>query len=146
MRTMLSKDKRHKFHYPLLVRYVETDMQGHVYFGHYLTYFDEALSAYLREIGLDSHQWRAHGVDFYYVEASCQYKGRAFFEDRLHIHTRVGHIGNTSFKFEFAIYKQDSDQLVATGHIVGVTVDRETEKPVRVPDWFREAVIEYEGN
>jgi acyl-CoA thioester hydrolase len=87
----------------------------------------------------------ATGVDMYYVEANCQYRGRARFDDTLHVHARIGHIGNTSFIFEFVIYKQPADVLIATGNIVAVAVDAETERPVRVPDVLREAVASFEG-
>jgi acyl-CoA thioesterase FadM len=37
------------------------------------------------------------------------------------------------------------DALIATGRIVAVAVDAQTEKPVRVPDELREAVARFEG-
>ena len=61
------------------------------------------------------------------------------------MHTRIGQIGNTSFTFEFAIYKQPADELIATGNIVAVAVDTDTAQPVRVPDKLREAVARFEG-
>jgi acyl-CoA thioester hydrolase len=137
--------RKYKFYYPLRVRYVETDTQHHVFFGHYLTYFDVALIEYMRSIGYTYQDMVASGVDIFYVEASCQYKGRAYFDDLLHVHTRIGQLGNTSFTFEFAIYKQPTDELIATGKIVAVTVDAKTEKPTRVPDELREAVARFEG-
>jgi acyl-CoA thioester hydrolase len=138
-------DQRFKFYHPLRVRYVETDAQRHVFFGNYLGYFDVGLTEYTRAIGYFYPDMVASGVDMYYVEATCQYKGRAYFDDLLHVHTRIGHIGNSSFTFEFAIYKQPADELVATGKIVAVTVGAETEEPVRVPDELREAVARFEG-
>ena len=136
---------RSRFYHPLRVRYVEVDAQRHVYFGHYLTYFDAALTEYLRAIGLSYQDMFASGVDMFYAAADCQYKGRARFEDLLHVHARVGDIGNTSFTFEFAIYKQPAEELVATGKIVAVAVDAGTGKPVRVPDALREAVVRFES-
>ena len=88
---------KYKFYHPLRVRYVETDAQGHVFFGNYLTYFDVSLTEYTRSIGYHYPDMVASGVDMYYVEATCQYKGRAIFDDLLHVHTRIGHVGNTSF-------------------------------------------------
>ena len=40
----------YRFFHPIQVRYIETDQQGHVFFGHYLTYFDVALTEYLKAI------------------------------------------------------------------------------------------------
>ena len=136
---------KYKFYYPLRVRYIEVDVQRHVFFGNYLTYFDIALTEYTRAIGYYYPDMVASGVDMFYVEANCQYKGRAYFDDLLHVHTRVGHIGNTSLTFEFAIYKQPAGELIATGDIVAVAVDASTERPVRVPDELRGAVARFEG-
>jgi len=145
--------QKYKFYHPLRVRYIETDAQRHVLFSHYLNYFDVGLTEYTRAIGYFYPEMVASGVDMFYVEASCQYKGQAYFDDLLHVHTRIGHIGNTSFTFEFAIYKQPAgvretqpvDELIATGKMVAVTVDARTEQPIRVPDELREAVARFEG-
>ena len=137
---------KYRFHYPLRVRYNETDAQGHVFFGNYLNYFDLGLLEYTREIGYAYPDMVAAGLDMFYVEANCQYKGRAHFDDLLHVHTRIGHIGNTSFSFEFAILKQPTDEVIATGGITAVTVDAKTEQPIRVPDDLRVAVAHFEGD
>jgi len=136
---------KYKFCHPLRVRYIETDAQGHVFFGHYLNYFDVGLLEYTRALGYTYPDMVASGVDMFYVEANCQYKGRAYFDDLLHVHTRIGHIGNTSFAFEFAIYRQPADEMIATGRITAVAVDTQTEQPIRVPDELREAVARFEG-
>ena len=138
--------QRYKFYHPLRVRYVETDGQQRVFFGNYLTYFDVAMTEYMRAIGYTYPDMVAAGVDMFYVEAGCNYRAPARFDDLLHVHTRVDHIGNTSFSFEFAIYKQPDDELIVTGQIVAVMADVETEKPTRVPDALREAVARFEGD
>ncbi|MEN6440231.1 MAG: thioesterase family protein [Syntrophobacter sp.] len=137
---------RPRFFYPVQVRYIETDMQGHVFFGHYFTYFDVGLIEYLRAIGFTYNNFLEAGVDFFYVGADSQYKGRAFFDDTLHVHTRVSSIGNTSFTFEFAVFEQTTDREICTGHIIAVAVDKETRQPIRVPDAFRNAVADFEDN
>ncbi len=138
-------DTKYRFYFPLQVSFADTDLQGHVFFGTYFTFFDEGMSAYLREIGFPWPTFQEMDLDFYYVDAQCHFKGPAYFEDLLHVHTRINRIGNTSFTLEFAIYKKESDQLIATGHITGVTVDAKTSQPVRVPDRIRQAVANYEG-
>jgi acyl-CoA thioester hydrolase len=134
-----------KFYYPIKVRFVETDAQGHVFFGHYLTYFDVGLTEYMHAIGFSYQDLLATGLDMFYVASDCQYQSRACFDGVLHIHTRIGEIGNSSFTFQFAIYEEESDRLVTTGQIVAVVVDPKTQKPVRVPEELRQAVREYEA-
>ena len=134
-----------KFFVPLQVRFVETDMQGHVFFGHYFTYFDLALTEYLKALGCTYDDFLKEGADFFYVQTDCQFKGRAFFDEILHVHTRVGKIGNSSFTFEFSIFEENSGRPIATGHITAVAIDKETREPVRVPERFRKAVADYEA-
>ena len=107
--------QKHKFWHPVRVRYVEVDSQRHVFFGHYLTYFDVSLVEYLRAIGHSYSSMVSSGVDMLYVHADCDYHGRARFDDLLHVHARIGDFGNTSLTFEFAIYGQPADELIATG-------------------------------
>ena len=134
----------HRFFHPVQVRYVETDQQGHVFFAHYLTYFDVALTEYLKAIDYNYNQFLEAGVDFYYVESLCQYRDRAFFDDILHVHARVARIGKSSFTFEFAIFEASTQRFVANGHIVAVAVDCSTSKPVPAPEGFRQAVARFE--
>ncbi len=136
----------YRFFHPIQVRYIETDQQGHVFFGHYLTYFDVALTEYLKAIDYDYSQFLQAEVDFFYVESLCQYHDRAFFDDILQVHARVAKIGNSSFTFEFAIFEAASQRFVANGHIVAVAVDRSTSRPVPAPEGFRRAVARFEGS
>jgi acyl-CoA thioester hydrolase len=141
----MSENDKFKFFHPLRVRYAETDAQARVFFGNYLTYFDVALTEYLRKVGFSYPEMVRKGIDIFYVEANCQYKGAAFFDDQLHVYACVSHIGNTSLTFEFKIIKIPNEELITTGHIAVVTVNKETEKPIRVPDDFREAIAQFEG-
>ena len=136
----------YRFFHPIQVRFIETDQQGHVFFGHFLTYFDVALTEYLKAIDYSYDKFLQAGVDFYYVESLCQYRDRAFFDEILHVHARVGKIGNSSFTFEFSIFEPESQRFIANGHIVAVAVDPSTSKPIRAPGSFRQAVTRFEGN
>ena len=140
----MSDHQKYKYFHPLRVRYAETDAQGRVFFGNYLNYFDVALTEYMRAIDFTYQDMHDSGMDMFYVEANCQYKGAARFDDLLHVHAQVSHIGNTSFTFNFAIIKLPNDELIATGHIIDVAADIQSEKPTRVPDKLREAVARYE--
>ena len=147
--TMTKKNRSkylYRFFHPIQVRFIETDQQGHVFFGHFLTYFDVALTEYLKAIDYSYDKFLKAGVDFYYVESLCQYHDRAFFDEILHVHARVGKIGNSSFTFEFSIFEPESQRFIANGHIVAVAVDPSTSKPTRAPESLRQAVARFEGD
>ena len=127
------------FAHRLQVRFADTDAQGHVFFANYLTFFDEAVSAYFRAIGFPWQKLREMGVDLVYADAHASFKGRATFEEVLVIEVSIAKIGTSSITATF-ICKQEDGSLVATGDLVSVCVDRTTMKPARVPDPIREAV------
>ena len=139
-------ENRFRFFAPVQVRYAETDMQGHVFFGHYFAYFDIGLIEYLRAVGYNYNDFLSEGLDFFYVQADCQYKGRAFFDETLHVHVRVSNMGNTSFTFEFSIFEETAGRPIAAGHIVAVAINKDTRDPVRVPERFRKAIAQYEDS
>jgi acyl-CoA thioester hydrolase len=137
--------EKFRFYYPLKVRYAETDAQGHVFFGNFYTYFDESLLAYMRAIGYSYTDLLDDGMDVLYVESLCRHHAPAHFGDVLKVHARIGSIGHSSLTFEFSIYKDGPGELVATGHIVAVNVDKTSRRPVSVPEALRHKVREYES-
>ena len=136
--------EKYKFFEPLRVRFQDTDLQGHVYFGTFLTYFDEGLTGYMHAIHCTYDDLKNASVDMFYIHSECDFKAEAFFEETLNVHALAGMIGNSTVTFELAAFKSRNDELGATGNIIAVMVDPQTKKPVRVPDMFREAVARYE--
>jgi acyl-CoA thioester hydrolase len=136
---------RFKFSYPLKVRYAETDAQGHVFFGNYYTYFDEALLEYMRTIGYSYTDLLDDGMDLLYVESLCRHHAPAHFDEILNVSASITSVGNSSLTFEFSIYRDGTEQLIATGHIAAVNVDKASRRPVRVPETLRRKVLEYES-
>ena len=118
-------------------------MQGHVYFGNYFVFCDEALGAYMRAIGMPWQEMVKSGTDMYYVNANCDYSGSARFEEDVHIETRISKVGSSSFTSTFVIRNADQETL-AKASVTSVCVDPKTREKVRVPDGFREAVAAFE--
>jgi len=138
-------DTAYRYHTTLQVRFNETDLQGHVNFAWYFNYFDVAATGYLRTLGYSYQQMRAANVDMFYVNANATYLAPSHFEEMLRIHCRLGYIGNSSLRFDFQIFSEDNQQLVATGEITAITADPETKEKIRVPSSIRQSVAAYEG-
>lgn len=128
-----------RFFFPFRVRYSEVDGQSVVFNAHYLTYYDTAITEFFRWLGYDyTADVKATGVDFHTVKSLVEYKAPIRFDEQIEVGVRVGAIGNSSLRFDLAIYAQDADDLRAKGEIVWVYTDQETHKTVRVPDSMRE--------
>jgi acyl-CoA thioester hydrolase len=124
------------------VRYAETDAQGIVFYGEYLTFMDEAFSAYLEAVGHPFDSFEDRGWDVHVVHAEVDYHDFAGVADELVNAMRVSAIRRSSIEFDWVCRYRDGDR-VASGNVVHVAVDGDGET-VRVPDSFREAVVEFQ--
>jgi acyl-CoA thioester hydrolase len=136
-------DRRPPFKYSALTRvwFSDTDAQGVVYYGRYLPYFDHARTEYHRHVaGL-----RVEGAEFVMRALEVGYVAPARFDDLLELFVRVQRIGNSSVTYECAAFRVPDDLLMVTAKQTLVLIDRESRRPMRVPDELRNAVRAFEG-
>jgi len=123
---------------PLRVRYVECDMQGRVFNGHFLTWVDMAFSEALREVfgGYDAVTDR--GVDFVVAATELHFRSPARFDDELVVDVALEPPGNTSLRSRYTISR--GTDLIAEVSMVHVCVDATTFEKQPCPGWFRDAL------
>ena len=102
--------------------------------------------AYLDEVGFSWGQLAKLKLETYYVSADCQFLGRAYYGDVLHVHTAFSKLGNSSLVMEMTIVNSSTNETIATGHLTSVMIDSTSQKSTRIPDSFREAVEKYQGS
>jgi acyl-CoA thioester hydrolase len=133
---ILRAEYRHFLALP--TRWMDNDIYGHVNNALYYAFFDTAINEYLiADGGLDIN---AGAVVAYAVESQCQYLRPLAFPGVIDIGLRVGKLGNSSVRYELAIFKQGETSAAAAGYFVHVFVDRETQKPVSMPTTIRTAL------
>jgi len=126
-------------HYvPVSTRWMDNDIYGHINNALYYGFFDTAINHYLiSEGGLDIN----HGpVIGFVVESQCQYLQPLAFPEVLEVGLRVGKLGNSSVRYELAIFKQGETFAAAVGYFVHVFVDRQTQRPAPMPELIRTAL------
>jgi acyl-CoA thioester hydrolase len=135
-----------RFFHPHRVRYVELDTQGIVFNAHYLTWYDEAVSDYIRATGWDYQaEVKASGADFHVVRGLVEYRVPITRRAEIEIGARTTRIGRTSVTFQPAIFPKDDTTLLATGEIVWVLTDQSTRRPTPIPDRLRAMLEAWEG-
>ena len=127
------------------MRYADPDAQTHVFFANYFTYMDEAYMAYLNEVGFSWEVLAGKKLETYYANADCQFLGRAFYGDVLHVYAAFSKLGNSSMVATMTVVNTSSDEIVAKGHLTSVMIDSATGKSTRIPDYFRNAVARYQS-
>ena len=123
---------------PLQTRWKDNDVYGHVNNVEFYSYFDTAINAWLiAEGGLDIEGGGVIGVC---AESHCEFSAAVAFPDALEVHLRVGKLGRSSVRYELAVARAGEREPVATGHFVHVFVDRESRRPVPIPEPLRGAL------
>ncbi len=133
------------FNHKLRVRFGETDLQGIVFNGNYLTYYDVAWTEYFRALGLDYKNMIQTGLDTVLARTTMEFKAPAHFDEILEVYVRVSAVGNTSLTFEFEIYREGEEVLIGSASSLYVCIDPKTLRPVRAPDHLRELISRFEG-
>ena len=129
------------------VGFSETDAQGVVYYGRYMPYFDLARTEYHRHLDLGG--MRVEKGDFAMRASTVEYHAPARFDDLLEVFVRVERIGTTSVTYDHAAYKlvdDGPDELMVTAKQTLVWLDIEQRQSLRVPDLFRDRILEFEGS
>lgn len=117
------------------VRYSEVDAQGIVFNAHYLTYFDSAMTEYLRHIGHDyQKEVERSNEDFHTVKTLVEYIKPILFDQIIDVCIRVEKIGRSSLTFLLEIYHQNEEDLLASGEVIWVNADQKTHKSTKLSD------------
>jgi len=133
-----------RYHFPLRVRFAETDMQGIVFNGNYLTYTDTAVTEYFRHLNYPYQELVKDGFDFVLAHISCDFRGAAYFDETLEVHTRVAELRTRSFVVEFEIYREGEAIALFNATSIYVGIDPATKRPTPLPEKFRRVVQAFE--
>ena len=132
-----------KFTYKTQIRLHDTDAAGLIFFANQFKIIHDAYELLLENFGFSFPQMLKGGKYFLpIVHAESDYKAHLFVGDKITVSIKVGHIGTTSFSFEYAIHN-DRKILVGTAQTVHVTINPKTHKKVSLPVQLRTALEKY---
>lgn len=119
------------------VRYAETDQMGVVYYSNYLVWFEVGRTEWLRVTGWTYREMEAEGLGLPVIEAHCEYRQGARYDDELEIRTRARLVSPARLAFDYEIVRQPDAAILAVGYTTHATVDRGG-RPVRLPARVKE--------
>ena len=123
---------------PIGTRWSDNDIYGHVNNVVYYSWFDTAVNAHLIEQGaLDIHGGEVIGL---VIETQCNYFAPLAFPQTVWAGLRVAHLGSSSVRYEVGLFAEGEDLAAACGHFVHVYVNRQTRRPVPVPDVLKKTL------
>ena len=113
-------------------RWKDNDIFGHVNNVVYYSYIDTAVNSFLIQQGvLDLQNSKVVGL---VAETQCRYNSSLAFPDTVYVGLRLAHLGNSSIRYEFGVFRNDEEVASAQGHFVHVYVDTTTNRTVPMPE------------
>ena len=123
---------------PIATRWMDNDHYGHVNNVAYYSFFDTAVNGFLIEAtSTDIRDLPAIGI---VAESSCQFLSAVSFPDVIHAGLRLERLGTSSIVYSIALFRGDDANPCAVGRFVHVYVDRDTRRPVPIPERIRSVV------
>lgn len=114
---------------------MDNDVYGHVNNVVYYAYFDTVVNTFLIERGvLDIHRGDVIGL---VVETGCNYFSPIAFPDRVVAGLAVTRLGRSSVRYQVGLFRNEETEPSAQGHFIHVYVDRQSRRPVALPDDLR---------
>jgi len=115
----------------------DTDQMGVVYYANYLRYFESARAAYWRDLGRSYRDLEAWGVALPVIEAHCNYRRSAHYEDLLLVDVGVSELRGASLRFAYRVLR--GAELLADGYTRHAVIGTDG-RPRALPAALRDAI------
>jgi acyl-CoA thioester hydrolase len=128
--------------WPVLTRWADNDMFGHLNNAVYYQLFDTAINGWINtNVAVDPVTMASQGI---VAESGCRYFSELHFPQRLVVGLAVTRLGRSSVTYRLGIFRAaeelaagDEQKIAALGHWVHVYIDRTSRRPVPIPDAIR---------
>ncbi len=119
------------------VRFQEVDSLGIVWHGHYLSYFEDARTAFGRRYGLDYTDIVRAAVTAPVVHVSCDYMSPARYGEQLEVVARLLEQDSAKLEFHYEISRGADATLLAVGCSVQAFADLQGRLILVLPEFVR---------
>jgi acyl-CoA thioester hydrolase len=120
------------------VRYAETDQMGVVYHSNYLIWLEIGRVELMRSRGVEYKQMEAvDDCHIVVVDVHCRYQKSARYDEVLRIRTRIAEARSRSITFQYEIWRDADQQLLATGETRHVICGKDG-RPKHLPGKYRQ--------
>jgi acyl-CoA thioester hydrolase len=110
---------------------------GVVYYANYFVWFEVARADLLRAQGWSYREMEHSGVSLPVIEAHCDYRRAARYDDELEVRTVGRVLSPVRMEFNYEVVRLEDGLVAATGRTVHAALDTNG-KPCRLPARVRE--------
>ena len=121
------------------VRYAETDKMQVAYYANYFVWFEVGRCELLRTLGRSYRELEATGLMLPVIEAHCEYRRPARYDDDLTILTRGSLLSPARVLFDYEVQRPSDQVVTAVGRTVHAAVDHDG-RPTRLQPEIRQVL------
>lgn len=116
------------------VNFFDTDTMGVVHHSNYIRWFELGRVAFMRAAQVSLNEMMDEGIVFPITEVECRYHSPGYFDDMLVIEVTPKALTKAKMEFDYRIMREETGELLVTGHTQNVFTSKETGKIIRIPD------------
>jgi acyl-CoA thioester hydrolase len=109
---------------------------GVVYYANYLVWFEVARTEWLRDTGWTYRDMEEQGIALPVIEAHCEYRQPARYDDDVRIATRAALLTPVRIRFDYELSIGDNPAIAAAGRTIHAAIGRDG-RPCRLPPRLR---------
>jgi len=121
------------------VRYGDTDKMGFVYHANYFRWFEVGRSEMFRNMGVPYKSIESKGFFLPLSEMHCTFNAPSQYDDILVIETSIDTRYRAGMKFDYKIFSENNDKLLASGYTKHACVDSGG-RVVRPPKFLMDSI------
>ena len=106
---------------------------GVVYYANYFVWFEIGRTELLRSLGWSYREMEDSGIALPVIEAECQYRQSAHYDDELEIDTKGTLLSAVRIAFDYEIVRRSDRAINVSGRTVHAAVNNQG-RPCRLPD------------
>ena len=129
---------------PIQIRFNDVDRYGHVNNNSYFSYYDLGKEDYLHSVLKVDYE--SKDVVPVIANIKADFILPIFYGDPIVVETRIARVGTKSFTLEQQAYNKKLQTIVCRCSTVMVCFDLENQVAVEIPDRYRTAICDFEGD
>lgn len=119
-------------------KYYETDQMGVIHHSNYIRWFEEARLDLMNKMGFSYDKMEKVGIISPVISISCEYKSAVKFNDTVAVIPKIEFFNGVRMTVTYEVIDYKSNELRATGQSKHCFLSKETLKPVKMKQDFKE--------
>ena len=122
------------------VTYAKTDQMGVVYHGNYAEFYEIGRAEMMRAVGYPYAELERQGIQMPILDLHCKFIGSALYDEVITIEAVVPErTKGVRIRVDYKIYNEQ-DKLINEGYTTLCCIDKETKRPIRIPNKMWESL------